>query len=324
MPSKTNLLLAIAGLFLLAIAAIWQSNNLYYKAQLRDVSQVIFIAPGTGAKAILQQLQHEKLAPPFWQVALPIYLNSSYRNLKAGEYQIDSGLSLAEIMAKIQRGEVVIHKLTIPEGWNVRQVRDLLMAEPLLSGELPAEIAEGSALPETYHFTRGQQRGELLQQMQAAMRKTSQQIWQQYPHRAPLDTLPKALIMASIVERETGLAAERPQVAAVFVNRLNIGMRLQSDPTAIYGIEQQFGPLNRKPTGADMTVDTPWNSYTRDGLPPTPIACPGMDSLRAVLNPAPIDALYFVASGTGGHIFADSLAEHNRNIAHYRAMLRAQ
>jgi UPF0755 protein len=316
-------LISAAVVLLITVLAVVQSFALYTRATLRSEPTVLVIAPGTGSKAILAQLHAAGLMPPLWQIAVPIYLHGEYRGLKAGEYQFEASQSPEEILQQIAKGRVLIRKLTIPEGWNVRQVREALLAEPALTGTLPPTIAEGSILPETYHFTRGQVRSELLAKMQQDMNVTITELWNKRQANLPIATPAEALILASIVERETGIAHERPRVAAVFINRLRLPMRLQSDPTAMYGIEQASGQaLGRTPTAADIATDSPWNTYTRDGLPPTPICNPGRDASAAVLNPPQTRELYFVATGDGGHFFAETLAEHNRNVVRYRHALK--
>ncbi len=313
----------IGALALLAVVGLVASFSSYYAWPLAAPKTVV-IVPGTGVRGTLHQLRAEGAVPPLPLIALPLLLTSDYHALKAGEYEFAAGMSPAQVLAKIIRGEVVVHKLTIPEGWNSGQLRAALMDEPLLSGELPSMIAEGSALPDTLYFSRGETRSSVLARMQKAQQALLAALWEKRAPGLPISTPEEAVILASVVEKETGLAEERPLVAGVFINRLRIGMKLQSDPTVVYGMELAHGgkPLGRALTRADLLADTPHNSYTRTGLPPTPICHPGKAALEAVLNPAATDALYFVATGTGGHRFAATLAEHERNVAAYRAALR--
>jgi UPF0755 protein len=289
-------------------------------------TKTVVIPAGSGAQALLKQLHKEGLLPRFELVALPVFLTADYKKLKAGEYEFAAGMSPKQIIEKIIRGEVVVHKVTIPEGWTSYQVRSALMAEPLLTGELPDSIPEGSILPDTMHYSRGELRSNVLKRMQDTQAKLLAELWGKRAPDLPYATPQEALIMASIVERETGEVDERAMVAGVFVNRLRKGMMLQTDPSVIYGIEQRQGgkPMDRLLSRADLQRDTPFNTYTRTGLTPTPIGNPGRKAIEAALNPAFTDALYFVATGTGGHRFASTLKGHEANVAHYRKVMRAQ
>jgi UPF0755 protein len=244
--------------------------------------------------------------------------------LKAGECAFSANISTAEILRMMRRGEVVVHRVTIPEGWNVFQVRDALMKEPLLAGELPP-IAEGSIFPDTMRFSRGEARSALLARMQRARDTVLAELWKDRAENLPLKTPDEALILASIIEKETGQHDERAKVAGVFINRLRLGMALQTDPTVAYGLEVMRGgaPLGRPLMTDDLRRDTVYNTYMRAGLPPTPICNPGRASLLAALHPDATDALYFVATGSGGHVFSATLKEHEQHVAAYRALMRA-
>ncbi len=296
-----------------------------YHVPRSDAAAKLVIPPGTGVQAILGQLHSHGLAPPFALVALPVFLTTDYQALKAGEYEFAAGMSPAQIIQKIIRGEVVIHKVTVPEGWNSWQVREALMKEPLLTGELPRMIPEGSVLPDTMHFARGEARAKVLARLQQPQAALIANLWAARNLALPLTTPREALILASVVEKETGEIDERALVAGVFVNRLRLGMKLQSDPTVVYGIELARGgsAMGRELSRNDLQTDTAYNTYTREGLPPAPICNPGRKAIEAVFNPATTDALYFVATGTGGHRFAPTLKEHEKNVAVYRATLRA-
>lgn len=282
----------------------------------------IVITPGSGTRAILHQLANAQVTPPSWQLTLPLVLSAQIPSLKAGEYLFTAGMSPEQVIAKIARGQVVIHKLTMPEGWNSFQLRTALLAEPLLTGDVPT-IAEGSVFPDTMLFQRGQSRASIVTAMQQRMRDALAAAWAGRDPAVALRSPEEALILASVVEKETGVAEERPIIAGVFYNRLKKGMKLQSDPTVAYGIEvaQEGAPLARALTSADLQTDTPFNSYTREGLPPTPICSPGAAALQAVLHPAATDAFYFVATGYGGHHFSSTLESHNSNVSRYRRVL---
>lgn len=243
---------------------------------------------------------------------------------KAGEYEFAAGSSLIDVLRKIKTGRTLFYKVSMPEGFTSWQVMERLKANEVLVGEIKNPPAEGELLPDTYLFNRGGTRQSIIDQMNTAQKKFIEKLWPTRAERLPLKTPEEALILASIVEKETGQADERAHVAAVFVNRLRRGMRLQSDPTIIYGITRGQGKLDRPIRRSDIRQKTDYNTYQIDGLPPTPIANPGRASIEAVLNPVETEHLYFVADGTGGHVFARTLAEHNANVRKWRSWLRDQ
>lgn len=244
-------------------------------------------------------------------------------SLHAGEYQFEPGVSMAEVTDILAAGKVVARFLTVAEGLTSPEVMALVAKAEALTGEVPdPPPATGTLLPETYHYTRGDSRAAVVARMEASMKAALEELWPTRADDLPIDTPEEAVILASIVEKETALASERPRVAAVFVNRLRRGMRLQSDPTVIYGIDPEDGDLGRPLRKSELERETPYNTYVIGGLPPGPIANPGRESLAAVLNPVETDDLYFVADGTGGHAFAKTLREHNRNVAKWRRIER--
>ena len=198
------------------------------------------------------------------------------------------------------------------------------MKEERLKGAMPMGVVEGSLMPDTYHFHKGDSRQSVVDRMQQPMKQALAELWQQRQSGLPFKTKEEALVLASIVEKETGVDQERGRVAAIFINRLRKNMLLQSDPTVVYGIELENGPMERQLLKKDLAIDHPFNTYVHAGLPPAPIANPGRASIQAVLNPPKTDEYYFVATGRGGHYFSKTLAEHNRNVARYRAELRRQ
>jgi UPF0755 protein len=239
--------------------------------------------------------------------------------LKAGEFAFPQGASMQNVLAMITAGEFLTYKVSIPEGWTTQMVVARLQEQAELEGPITAIPAEGTILPDTYVFRRGLTRQKLLDDMQAANTKMIDEIWKTKPADSIIKSKEELITLASIVEKETGVAEERPQVASVFVNRLKQGMRLQSDPTIIYGIVGGKGRLDRAITKADIDAETPYNTYKIPALPPGPIANPGKAALMAVLNPDKTPYLYFVANGTGGHAFASTLEEHNANVKKWRA-----
>jgi UPF0755 protein len=247
------------------------------------------------------------------------------RPLKAGEYLFPARLSMHQVMQQMIDGTTVVHRLTVPEGLTAAEIVALVASATDLAGDLPKDLpADGSLLPETYFYSRGDTRQDLLARMKKGMDDRLAELWQARDPAAPLKTPAEAVTLASIVEKETGVAAERPHVAAVLYNRLAQGMPLQSDPTVIYALTAGKGPLNRALSHADLQTASPYNTYVNTGLPPGPIANPGRASLEAVLHPATSKDLYFVADGTGGHVFAETLDEHNKNVARWRQLQKQQ
>ena len=288
--------------------------------------KVILVERGATSGEIASVLEEERIVSSrYLMLAVLLWqrLRGDGRPLKAGEYAFEPGVSLAGVLEQMRRGRGVAYHITIPEGFSVAQALKRVREHPALSGELTIEPPEGGLLPDTYQFNRGETRDQVVRRMMAAMRRFLESEWPKRAPGLPLKTPREALILASIVEKETAVPAERPRVAAVYINRLRKGMPLQADPTVIYGITKGL-PLGRPLKRSDLKKDTPWNTYTRKGLPPTPIANPGRDSIRAVLHPAQTKELYFVADGSGGHVFAASLKEHRRNVANWRKWKKEQ
>ena len=314
-------ILAIVFVVLAALAMLaTYSSSSYYRAVLERDTTVI-LTRGMGAEEILETLHRAGAVPEPWKIALPVVLRKQYRTFKAGEYTFTAGTTPEQILDKIARGDVVVHKVTIAEGLTTAAIVNLLAAEPLLTGDVPQAVAEGTLYPDTYHFTRGESRAALVARMQQAMAQSLAELWAARMGDLPFATPQEAVTLASIIEKETRVAEERALVAGVYVNRLKKGMLLQADPTVVYGINPS-GDLGRALTFADLKRDTPYNTYTRTGLPPGPICHPGKASLQAALQPAVTDYLYFVADAKGGHWFARTLAEHQKNVAEYRKLLR--
>jgi UPF0755 protein len=278
----------------------------------------LIVPQGAGLRAIARTLADGGVIgrPEVFMAAAR--LTGRHGALKAGEYAFEPSVTQQQVLAKLTVGETVDRFVTIPEGLTSRQVVDLLAETEGLEGVVEEIPVEGSLLPETYHYERGVTRAEMIRRMQAAMDQALADLWKTRAPDLPYDDRREAVTLASIVEKETGVGAERRKVAGVFVNRLKRGMRLQSDPTVIYSLTGGAGPLDRALTRADWKVEHPYNTYQNAGLPPGPIANPGREALAAALDPAETDALYFVADGTGGHAFARTLDEHNRNVARWR------
>jgi UPF0755 protein len=243
------------------------------------------------------------------------------RRLKPGEYRFEPATSVTAARAKIVAHDVVARFGTVPEGLTTAEIAAILQAAEGLTGEVPSPIADGDLLPETYKYEWGDARADVVARMRNARNALVQELWAARAADLPLASPEEAVVLASIVEKETGVGSERARVAAVFINRLRRGMKLQSDPTVIYGITPN-GDFARTLTFSDLERPTAFNTYVIPALPPSPICHPGRAALAAVLNPAVTEELYFVADGTGGHAFATTLEAHNRNVARWRQIQR--
>lgn len=283
---------------------------------------LVYIAPGTGVKAMANQLSRAGAVDAAWIFQAAAFLARGKGPLQAGEYMVEDSASAAEIVAQLQSGKTYARSLTIPEGLMAVEIIALINAAETLQGEIAEIPPEGSLLPETYHYRRGDQRAALVARMRKDMDATLQKLWAERSETTPVRSMDEAVILASVVEKETGIAAERARVAGVFANRMKLGMPLQSDPTVIYAVTEGKFKLDRPLSRKDLAMPSPYNTYTSAGLPPTAIANPGALSIAAVLNPEANDYIYFVADGTGGHAFAKTLAEHNANVAKWRAYSR--
>ncbi|MGE5477932.1 MAG: endolytic transglycosylase MltG [Bacteroidales bacterium] len=318
---KIVFVLAVAVVAVATWAALEGHRRFTGPGPLAEATSVV-VAKGSGLETIARQLAAARVIPDPYSFMAGAKLRRAA--LKAGEYAFPAHVSPLDAMTMMAEGHTLVHKLTIAEGLTVRQVLQEVGEADYLSGTVSRKPAEGSLLPETWHLSRDDSREEVVARMEKSMRQALEQAWAGRAAGLPLKSKEEALVLASIVERETGLKSERPQVAAVFLNRLRQGMRLQSDPTVIYGVSEKLGVLDRPISRADLDNPHPWNTYVHDGLPPTPIANPGRASIEAVLHPAQSDALYFVADGSGGHVFARSLDEHNRNVANWRKVEKAR
>ena len=282
---------------------------------------VVLLESGLSLPAIATRLEQAGVVRDRRIFMAVVRLRDRAAALKAGEYRIAAGSSMLGIIDQIVEGKSILHFFTVPEGLTTAQILRLLEADETLIGEISLAPPEGALLPETYGFTRGRSRDAMIAEMLQAQSSYLDAVWPRRAPELPISTREEALILASIVEKETAVPSERPRIAAVFVNRLRKGMRLESDPTIIYGLTGGE-PLGRGLRVSEIKRETPYNTYRIRGLPPTPIANPGKEAIAAVLNPAETDDLFFVADGAGGHAFASTLEAHNRNVAEWRRIER--
>jgi len=282
---------------------------------------VVMVAPRTRVHDIAQTLEQTGALKSAVIFKLNLRLRGLADKIKAGEYAIPSGSSMHAIAGILVNGKSIQYKLTAAEGLTSDMIWKLVQKNDVLVGDAGPVPAEGTLLPETYLFTRGETRAHLLAKMARAQDAFLAGKWESRAGGLPLASMREAIILASIVEKETGLASERRHVAAIFINRLKIGMRLQTDPTIIYDLTKGY-PLGRGIRASELAAATPYNTYVITGLPPGPICNPGKDAIAAVLHPETSDDLYFVATGHGGHAFAATIAQQERNVAAYRAFER--
>jgi UPF0755 protein len=280
--------------------------------------RIVAIPRGSGIRDIADVLTQQGVIDQPWLFVGGVLVLKAREDLKAGEYQFKAHASLRDVVATMIEGRVVEHQVSIPEGLTSEQIAARLQEDDVLTGDLKDVPREGSLLPDTYDFTRGVTREQMIQRMQLAQQRVVREIWDRRSPDLPLKTPDQLVILASLIEKETGKPDERTRVAAVFVNRLKQKMRLQSDPTIIYGLVGGKGTLGRPIMKSEIEQPTPYNTYLIDGLPPGPIANPGRASLEAAANPARTRELYFVADGTGGHAFAETYDQHQKNVARLR------
>ncbi|SHO65780.1 UPF0755 protein [Pseudoxanthobacter soli DSM 19599] len=321
-----NFFLTAALLIVLAAGGtVYWGKTVYEAPGPLAAEATVLIEPGSTLDEIATLLESHNVISNRWVFEGASKFLENTSKLKAGEYAFSPGVSMRAVMDEITSGRSIQHAMTIPEGVTSAQVVDKLLGDTMLTGALSAIPQEGSLLPETYKFTRGSSRKQLLDRMSKAQEEALAEIWAGRAPDLPLKTPRDLVILASIIEKETGKADERPRIAAVFINRLNKGMRLQSDPTILYGL---YGGAAWKQARtilrSDLQRPNPYNTYQIPALPPGPIANPGRDSLEAAAHPADTKDLYFVADGTGGHVFAVSLDDHNRNVAKWRELEKTQ
>ncbi|WP_118134878.1 endolytic transglycosylase MltG [Oceanicella sp. SM1341] len=320
--------LAANGLNLLIVVLLvvlgiigWGVSEFRGEGPLKEEA-IVVLDRGESLQAITAKLEQEGAISNGTIFRIGARYTERATTLKFGEYAIPAGASMDEILALLASGRSILHPVTIPEGLTSFQVVERLKEADFLTGEVATVPLEGMLAPDTYNVQRGTPRQAVIDQMLAAQQRILAAAWEGRQADLPLETPEEALVLASIVEKETGIPGERPEVASVFINRLRAGMRLETDPTVIYGITGGKEVLDRGLRRSELAARTPYNTYQIDGLPPTPIANPGRAAIAAVMQPAKTEYLFFVADGTGGHVFATTLREHNRNVAEWRRIER--
>jgi UPF0755 protein len=316
---KRGLLILLAAA---ALVALLRAPRYFGQAPKNARAASVIVPQGAGLHAVARRLAQLELIGNRREFLAVAKLAGAGERIKAGEYAIPEGIGYVPLLRLLDSGQVVQHLVTVPEGMPSVLVAEKLNAEPLLTGRVGVP-QEGSVLPDSYSFERGEPRAAVLKRMQEAMKKQLASAWKARKPSAAVKSPDEAIVLASIVEKETGKPSERRMVAGVYGNRLRIGMALQADPTVIYPITRGK-PLGRRILQSELRANTGYNTYARAGLPQGPIANPGRASIDAVLDPAPTKALYFVADGSGGHVFADTLAAHNANVAKWYAIRRAR
>lgn len=304
-------------------ALLWGKQRFDAPGPLQS-EKIVNIPKNAGIRDISDLLMREGVIREPWVFIGGVLVLKARDGLKFGEYQFTKQASIRDVVDTIVEGRVVQHALTFPEGLTSEQIVQRLLANDLLTGNIKEIPREGTLLPETYRVTRGTAREQIIQRMQQSQRRIAEEIWEHRSPDLPIKTLEQLVTLASLVEKETGKPDERTRVAAVFVNRLKQKMRLQSDPTIIYGLVGGKGLLGRPIMRSEIEQPTPYNTYVIDGLPPGPIANPGRASLEAAANPARTKELYFAADGTGGHSFSDSYEQHQKNVGRLRSIEREQ
>ncbi len=320
---------AVLGVAAIAGGWLWLQSEVAKPGP--SLEEAVFeVEPGEHLGSVAQRLEEQGLISDERTLRLHARLEGQQTAIKVGEYAVPPRASVATILSLLVAGDVIQYRITIPEGLTTAQILRLVEGNSDLEGDMPdREIGEGTLLPDTYIFSADTTRVQMIERMEKAQDDLLAELWPDRQEDIPIDTPEEALILASVVEKETGIASERGLVAGLFTERLRRGMRLESDPTVIYGVskgEPLFNNAGQRRTlyRSELNRKTDWNTYQIDGLPKTPICNPGRDAIAAVLNPPDTNYIFFVADGKGGHLFAETLAEHNRNVAAYRAYEREE
>jgi UPF0755 protein len=317
------LYIAIIVVGLASIALTGAFSLLFFDGDGATETKTLVIPKGAGVRSVAQLLEEHRLIADASVFVLGVRLHQAQTELRAGEYTVPQGATMAQILTMLRTGDTVSRRLSIPEGLTAQQIITRLENVGALSGSVVDVPAEGSLLPETYYYSLKDSRQDIIDRMQVAMQKSLADLWPQRQEGLPIKTPEEALILASIIERETSRNGERAHIAGVFINRLRQGIKLQSDPTIIYGLTGGE-PLGRGLRRSEIKAKTPYNTYHFKGLPPTPISNPGIEALTAVLHPLETEDLFFVADGHGGHAFAVTYRQHKRNVKAWRKLLKSR
>jgi UPF0755 protein len=302
--------------------ALFLGNRLLTAAGPLETTKTVVIPRGAGPATMAKVLKEEGVIEHAQLFRVALMIDPTPKPIKAGEYEMPAHVSMQAVVDILQSGKQVQRRITVTEGMSTAEVIELVRKTEALTGEITLDLKEGDLLPETYFYSRDDTRDGLLLRMKEAMDKTLEEAWRRRAAGLPLANRREALILASMIEKETAIPAERPKVAAVYINRLRRHMRLESDPTVIYGVTGGKGPFTRDLSRADLQSNSPYNTYMVVGLPPGPICNPGRASIVAATNPSRGRLLYFVADGQGGHAFAVNVLEHNRNVERWRQIQR--
>lgn len=316
-------LIVVVFAFIVGGIAAWFWHEFNAAGPLRD-EKIVVIPKGAGMAGIAKVLTDAGVVENPLVFKIGARITAEGVPLHAGEFKFPASVSPRGAMRVLIEGKVVLHRMTVAEGLTVTEVYDILTAQPDLEGPVPPKPREGTLLPETYFFVLGDTRAQIVDRMRSEMSAQLAELWEKRDKDIPLTSPDEAITLASLVEKETSKDNERARVAAVFYNRMKKGMALQSDPTVIYALTDGKGRLDRSLTTADLKLDSPYNTYVNAGLPKGPIANPGLAALKGVLHPQRTKELYFVADGTGGHAFAETLDQHNKNVAKWRKFLKSQ
>lgn len=319
----SKLFSCLVVLFIISFVTASYLASEYYSGEgpLQD-EKIVIIPEGSSLKSAAKKLAKENVITQPELFSILVRIMEPDKTIKAGQYKFSKNVSPEKVFRKMEKGEIVSYSLTIPEGLMTSQIIEIINEAPHMTGTIKNTPKEGELLPETYEYPYNYDRQKLVDRMKSYMKKALNDAWENRAPNLPIRSKEEALILASIIEKETGLASERERVSAVFINRLNKRMRLQTDPTVIYAITRGDYVLERPLSRKDLKMESPYNTYKNFGLPPGPIANPGIKSINAALNPAITNEYYFVADGTGGHKFSSTLKEHNRGVQNWRRISR--
>jgi UPF0755 protein len=320
---KIKLVVLISAALVVICLANILGGYLFLPGDL-DEEKIIIIKPRSSVHKISKLLGKENIVKHVWLFEVISQISSYYKPLKSGEYKFTKGITPYQVIRKLEVGRSIVHRLFVPEGYMVSEILAMLNSEERLVGQINGNIPEGYLMPSTYFYSYMDQREKVIDDMRNGMSSALDEVMTKLSKDSPLKTRKDVLILASIIEKEAGNDIERPKIAAVFINRLKKGMKLQADPTTAYAITEGKYKLDRALNRKDLKIESPYNTYHIYGLPVGPISCPGRASLEAAVNPAETKDLYFVVNGEGGHNFSQTLKDHNGHVQKFRARVREQ